>query len=121
VNKAQRQFKKWLNEDKDCKLYVDKVTCRASGMIELRRHYFYQMGKTPKTFAAEVAKVLLAGWEVFASKNEWRVWPKDSYWVVYIQKVANWCPVCAKSVEPEGQVDARGMYSTCSCCGTELS
>ena len=120
MNKAQRQFKKWYMETADATLIVDKITCRASGVIELRRSFFYRHGNTPETLAAKYADYLPDGWEAFDAKEEWREWPKTSYWVVFIRQVENWCPNCEKKVEPEGQVNAQGGYSVCSCCGTEL-
>lgn len=37
-----------------------------------------------------------------------------------MEKEMAWCPVCAKYVEPEGQLNAQGLCSICPYCGEEL-
>jgi len=64
MNRAQRELKKHVTES----MSVDKVTCRADGTVELRRHYFYRQGctdarpipilATGRLFLAVVAQVV---------------------------------------------------------------
>ena len=36
------------------------------------------------------------------------------------EKGLSWCPSCEDWVEPEGRLDADGVYSTCPICGSEI-
>lgn len=66
------------------KLTYEKVTVKKTGIVEVRRSYFYSHGATQYTFAAAVqAKLEANGHKVRLdySLDEYRNWPKTSYFV----------------------------------------
>lgn len=84
MNKAQKALKKYMEEGM---ISVDKVTCRADGTVELRRGYFYRHGDTAQLWGEWVAEELPKGWRVATTKDEWRVWPKGSWFVAIVEPV----------------------------------
>ena len=78
----QKEVKKVLK----AQTYVDRVTCRKNGSVEVRRSYFYTLGWSASKLAEKVKAVLPAGWKVTDERNEWRAWPKTSYFMVKVEK-----------------------------------
>jgi len=83
MNKAQRELKKHVTES----MSVDKVTCRADGTVELRRHYFYRHGMTAMTWGDEVSAGLPDGWKVVRTQDQFQSWPQDGYFLAVVAQV----------------------------------
>lgn len=62
-------------------IYPDKITFRANGTVEVRRGYYYRHGATADSWAARVQAALEGQGVavVVISTDEYRRWPKDSY------------------------------------------
>jgi len=80
MNKAQRELKKHVTEF----MSVNRVTCRADGTVELRRHYYYRHGMTARTWGVEVGAGLPDGWKVVRTRDEFRAWPQNSYFLAVV-------------------------------------
>lgn len=84
MNKAQRELKQ---EVIGTMPDIDKITCRADGTVELRRNYFYRHGMTSQEFGGLVAESLLTGWKVVRTRDEFRTWPQNSYFLAVVAQV----------------------------------
>ena len=76
----QRELKKHIARN----ITVGKVICRADETVELRMGYFYRHGRTATLWGEEVAAGLPDNWEVIRTCDEWRAWPRDSYFVAIV-------------------------------------
>jgi len=69
-------------------LHCDRVICKKDGTFEMRSGYFYRHGRTAEKFRGKIVRVFTAaGWccTVVGYGDEWREWPKDSYFWVRVR------------------------------------
>jgi hypothetical protein len=62
------------------RIIVDRVSLKQDGTIELRRSYFYRHGSTAESVADRLAQSL-PELRLIEARDEWRAWPKTSYFV----------------------------------------
>ena len=77
--------KKYLEENF---IGFDKVSKTKSGTFKIRRGYFYKHGMDEDTWGREVVAQLKKGGieaKIVKTQDEWRNWPKDSYFMVEIK------------------------------------
>lgn len=70
--------------DRLLRMGIDKVTIHRDGTITAKRSYFYTHGRTADTWAAAVA-AKLGNVRIISTADEWRPWPKTSYFVVTLE------------------------------------
>ena len=73
-------------------VFADKIATHKDGSISICKGYFYTFGETPEKWGAKVLAALNnAGIVVktMTTHDEWRAWPKDSYFVATITEVAD--------------------------------
>ena len=71
-------------------LIADKVIVhRSAGTLELRKMFFYTMGRTSEQMVEQVHKALenagISNVGVYTHGKIWNEWPKDSYWFVVVK------------------------------------
>jgi len=81
---AQKTIRKLLDESPS--VFADKVTCKRSGDVEVRRSYFYTFGESAEGWAARVdAALQAAGIRArVTARDEFAQWPKQSYWCAIV-------------------------------------
>lgn len=76
TKKEKTELKALLGE-----LHPDQITIGKDNVVTLKWGYFYRHGKTPETYrdrlVAFYPEAVIVGLD-----DEWRVWPKGSYFVV---------------------------------------
>ena len=66
------------------------VRALKDGTVEIKRSYFYTMGRTPEKLAESAKQVCEdAGLkvEITDTKDQYRSWPKTSYHVAYLRPI----------------------------------
>jgi len=80
MNRSQRKLKAYVRDN----AFVDKVMCCRDGSVELRKYFFYRMGKTAESWGGKVQCWLPEEWKLLRTVEEWRQWPKDSWFVAVV-------------------------------------
>ena len=78
---ARSELKKTLEANG---LFYDRLTAKKDGTFEVKRSYFYYHGFHAKDWGAKVQAALDAAgvrFKVVDTRDDWRVWPKDSFLV----------------------------------------
>ena len=77
--------------DVDKNVFVDKLTAKKNGTVEVARGYFHHNGQTAETWAAKVQVALDAAGctscQVVDHRDDWREWPKTAEFVAIIASV----------------------------------
>lgn len=74
--------------DNSAEIHADKIVMKKDGSIEVKRYYYYTHGSTAEKWAEKVSKVLSVK-HIVNSRDDWAVWPKDSYFVAIIKESPN--------------------------------
>lgn len=58
---------------------------RVGNTVEIKRSYFYRHGGSAEKFAEAIAAAIKGTpWRVVGSRDDWRAWPKTSYFVAIV-------------------------------------
>ena len=87
ASKAQKEVKKVYHPDTGS-APASRVVCKKNGDVEVKKGYFYCHGNTADKWAARVEADLKAAGVKFVNvygRDDWAVWPKDSYFVAVVE------------------------------------
>jgi hypothetical protein len=65
-------------------IYLDSVRKMADGGFTGRKSFFYRQGNSAEKIAERI-KAAIPGVEILEAYDEWKAWPKTSYFVVRFQ------------------------------------
>lgn len=80
----QKQVKKQLEESSD--VHPDKIVMKSDGSVEVKRGYFYRHGMDANMWGDKVSKALTISHKLYNVRDDWKAWPKDSYFVAVIEE-----------------------------------
>ena len=62
-------------------IYPNRLIAHKDGSFTVKKSYFYRFGQSPEKIADKIKKAI--PWaEIIDTEDEWRAWPKTSYFVV---------------------------------------
>ena len=84
MTEKQKQIKQALEASY---IYPDKVVCHRDGKVSVKKGYFYRHGGTSRKWADKVLIALkdVGAVELIDYRDDWQVWPKDSYFVAVVK------------------------------------
>ena len=62
-------------------IYPDRLIAHKDGSFTVKESYYYRHGQSPEKIADKIKKAI-HGIEIIDTEDEWRAWPKTSYFVV---------------------------------------
>ena len=62
-------------------IYPDRLIAHKDGSFTVKESYYYRHGQSPEKIADKIKKAI-PGIEIIDTEDEWRAWPKTSYFVV---------------------------------------
>ena len=62
-------------------IYPDRLIAHKDGSFTVKESYYYRHGQSPEKIADKIKKAI-PGVEIIDTEDEWRAWPKTSYFVV---------------------------------------
>jgi hypothetical protein len=67
-------------------IYPDRLVKHSDRTFTFKQSYFYQMGNSADKIAEKIKEALPA--EIIEAKDEWKPWPKTSYFTVIFKVIA---------------------------------